>query len=377
MTKEKPIFVTKPSLPPLEDLQAKLGTIWSSGILTNGGPLHEELEAELCKYLGVEHISLFANGTLALLIALKSARLTGEIITSPFSFVATSQAISWNNLTPIFADINPDTYTLDPDSIVKCISSRTTAILPVHCYGIPCEVDTINQIAEDYNLKVIYDAAHAFGVSCHCGSILNHGDLSILSFHATKVFNTFEGGAIISPDAKTKSKIDRLKNFGFIDQENVASNGINAKMSELNAAVGLCQLKYIDSAIENRKTISEIYDKHLTTHPLIKRPTLNDIQKYNYSYYPIRLVSDDSSANLRDYIFDQLKADNIFCRKYFYPLISEFQLYKNDANKTPYAITVANQVLCLPIYPELSKSNATRIATHVLKAIETYIKEKI
>ncbi|MFM7675421.1 MAG: DegT/DnrJ/EryC1/StrS family aminotransferase, partial [Synechococcus sp.] len=213
---DEPIYVTRPSLPPLEDVVALMEGIWDRRILTNGGPLHEQLEQELCDYLGVKHISLFANGTLALLIALKALRLQGEVITTPFSFVATSEALSWNGLEPVFADIQEGSFGLDPASIEASITPRTTAILAVHCYGFPCDVEAIQRIADDYNLKVIYDAAHAFGVQCHCGSLLQHGDLSVLSFHATNVFSTFEGGAIVSPDAKTKKRIDRLKNFGFV-----------------------------------------------------------------------------------------------------------------------------------------------------------------
>ncbi len=255
----EPIYVTRPHLPPLADVVKLLEGVWDRRILTNGGPLHQQLETELAAYLGVEHLSLFANGTLALLVALKALRLQGEVITSPFSFIATSEALSWNGLEPVFADINPRSFGLDPRSIESRITPRTSAILAVHCYGFPCDVEVIQRLADDYNLRVIYDAAHAFAVDCHCGSLLQHGDLSILSFHATKVFNTFEGGAIISPDAKTKKRIDRLKNFGFVDEVSVAVNGINAKMSELHAAVGLAQLPGMAAAIAQRRAVAEAY----------------------------------------------------------------------------------------------------------------------
>jgi dTDP-4-amino-4,6-dideoxygalactose transaminase len=247
------INVTQPFLPDLNEFLPYLEKIWGSKCLTNCGPFHEQLEEELCKYLGVKYVSLFTNGTLALVTALQSMRITGEVITTPYSFVATSHALLWNNIKPVFVDIDPETLNMDPKKIELAITPYTTAIMPVHCYGRPCDVDEIQKIADRYNLKIIYDAAHAFGVNCHCGSLLNHGDLSILSFHATKVFNTFEGGAIISSDLRTKILIDQLKNFGFLDEIKVVSLGLNAKMSEFNAALGLLQLKYIDKLIEKRK----------------------------------------------------------------------------------------------------------------------------
>jgi dTDP-4-amino-4,6-dideoxygalactose transaminase len=368
-----PIFVTQPALPPLKDLNKHLEGIWNRKVLTNGGPLHQELEEKLCDYLGVEYISLFANGTLALLVALKALRLSGKVITTPFSFVATSEALSWNGLEPIFADIDPNSYNLDPQSIINSITQDTTAILPVHCYGNPCDVDAIAQIADDYNLKVIYDAAHAFGVKCHCGSILNHGDLSILSFHATKVFNTFEGGAIVCPDSKTKKRIDRLKNFGFVNQDTVAVNGINAKMSELHAAIGLCQLPYIDDAIAQRKFVAKIYSDKFKGIQNITVPVTNDkIIRHNYSYYPIRISSKSSKISEgRDRVFEKLKENNIFSRKYFYPLINEFQYYKDNThpNKCFNALNISNEVLCLPIYPGLSNAEAEHISNIVIETM--------
>jgi len=282
-----PINVTRPHLPPLAEVTRLLEGVWERRILTSGGPLHQQLEQELCAHLGVEHLSLFANGTLALLVALKALRLQGEVITTPFSFVATSEALSWNGLEPVFADIDPRSFCLDPASIEASITPRTSAILAVHCYGFPCDVEAIQRIADDYNLRVIYDAAHAFGVDCHCGSLLQHGDLSILSFHATKVFTTFEGGAIVSPDAKTKKRIDRLKNFRFVDELTVAANGINAKMSELHAAVGLAQLPVIEAAIAARRAVAEAYLDQLNDLPGLDLPDYGVAQNPNYAYFPV------------------------------------------------------------------------------------------
>ena len=251
----KPIYVTQPNLPPLEELTPYLEEIWRSKTLTNCGPFHQDLEKKLCEYLGVKHISLFTNATIALVTALQSLQVTGEVITTPFSFVATSHSLLWNGIKPVFVDIEQNTFNLDPSKIEAVITPKTTAIMPVHCYGNPCNVEAIKAVADKHNLKVIYDAAHAFGVSDQHGSILRHGDLSVLSFHATKVFNTFEGGAIICPNAEIKLKIDQLKNFGFVDEVTVVAPGINGKMSEFNAALGLLQLKYVNAAIQARKTI--------------------------------------------------------------------------------------------------------------------------
>ena len=354
----EPIYVTRPHLPPLEDVTRLMEGIWERRVLTNGGPLHQQLEAELCTYLGVEHLSLFANGTLALLVALKALRLQGEVITTPFSFVATSEALSWNGLEPVYADIDPLSFGLNPAAIEAAITPRTTAILPVHCYGFPCDIEAIQRIADDYNLKVIYDAAHAFGVNCHCGSILEHGDLSVLSFHATKVFTTFEGGAIVSPDAKTKKRIDRLKNFGFVDELTVAANGINAKMSELHAAVGLAQLKGIDDAIEQRKHVAEIYLSQLADLPSLILPCYEQAMRANYAYMPVRVVS--GSAVSRDALLQSLRAKGVVPRRYFYPLIPDFQYYRSSPTATParypVADALAKEILCLPIYPDLADS---------------------
>jgi len=291
------------------------------------------------------------------------------VITTPFSFVATSEALSWNGLEPVFADIQEGSYGLDPASIEASITPRTTAILPVHCYGFPCDVEAIQRIADDYNLKVIYDAAHAFGVDCHCGSLLQHGDLSVLSFHATKVFNTFEGGAIVSPDAKTKKRIDRLKNFGFVDELTVAANGINAKMSELHAAVGLAQLPGIDAAIGERKRVAELYLKELAGVPGLVLPDFNQALRPNYAYLPVRVTPE--AAVSREDLVEQMRRQGVMPRRYFHPLIPEFQYYCSNASARtehyPVALRASQEVLCLPIYPELSATSVQHIC-HTVRA---------
>jgi dTDP-4-amino-4,6-dideoxygalactose transaminase len=350
-----PIYVTQPSLPPLEEFIPYLEQIWESKRLTNSGPFHEQLEQALCDYLDVPHIALFANGTLALVTALQAMRITGEVITTPYSFVATAHSLLWNGIRPVFADIDPLTLNLDPDRIEAAITPQTTAIMPVHCYGHSCDVDRIEKIADNYGLKVIYDAAHAFGVQCQGGSVLNHGDLSVLSFHATKVFNTFEGGAIVCHDAKTKQRIDHLKNFGFVDEVTVAAPGINGKMSEINAAFGLLQLKGIDEILQKRKAIDNRYREVLTGVKGIHCLSVAD-EKPNYAYFPI-LVQPDYPLD-RDALYQKLQDSGIHARRYFYPLISDFPMYRGIPSAAPANLPVARaaaeQVICLPIYPALS-----------------------
>ena len=356
MVKPSPILVTQPDLPPLEEFMPYLQEIWASKVLTNGGPFHHQLEKMLCEYLGVEHISLFTNGTIALVTALQALRITGEVITTPYSFVATAHSLLWNGIKPIFVDIDPGTLNMDPAKIEAAITPQTTAIMPVHCYGHPCDVDAIQKIADDYNLKVIYDAAHAFGVECHCGSVLQHGDLSVLSFHATKVFNTFEGGAIVCRDAKTKMLIDHLKNFGFVDEVTVVAPGINGKMSEFNAALGVLQLKHIDRAWERRKQIDNNYRtllKHIKGIHCVN-PTGERVA--NYAYFPV-LVEPDYPCS-RDALFQKLRDANIYARRYFYPLISVFPMYRGlpsaRADNLVNASSIAAKVICLPIHPSLT-----------------------
>lgn len=352
----KPIYVTQPYLPPLEEFTPYLEQIWENKWLTNGGPFHQQLEKELAEYLGVEHLSLFTNGTIALLTALQVLRITGEVITTPYSFVATAHSLLWNGLRPVFVDIDPITCNMAPDKIEQAITPHTTAIMPVHCYGTPCNVERIQQIADTYGLKVIYDAAHAFGVKYKGESLLLHGDLSVLSFHATKVYNTFEGGAIVSPNAKTKQRIDFLKNFGFADEITVMAPGINGKMSEINAAFGLLQLKHIDNVIEKRKVIDTFYRKSFNGVKGITSLTEPADTKRTFSYFPI-LVGDEYPIS-RDDLYIKLKKHNIYSRRYFFPLISEMPMYRGlpSTNKTNLlsAHMIAQQVLCLPIYPDLS-----------------------
>lgn len=352
---DKPVYVTQPFLPPLNEFIPYLEDIWDSKILTNGGALHQELEDELCHYLGVKHISLFNNGTIALLTALQSLRITGEVITTPYSFVATSHSLLWNGIKPIFVDIKKEDFNIDPVKIEAAITPQTTAIMAVHCYGYPCDTEAIQKIADTYNLRVIYDAAHAFGVQDEGGSILRHGDLSVLSFHATKIFNTFEGGAIVSPDEKTKKRIDHLKNFGFADETTVVAPGINGKMSEINAAMGLLQLKHMDHILRKRQEISNYYREKLASIDGITVPTEKECVVDNNPYFPI-LINEDFPIT-RDELYTHLKTNNFYSRRYFFPLISEFPMYRGIPSSKPTNLTnahdISRKVLCLPIYPDL------------------------
>jgi dTDP-4-amino-4,6-dideoxygalactose transaminase len=361
------IYVTQPFLPPLEEFIPYLERIWANKILTNCGPYHQQLEQELCAALGVRHLSLFSNGTIALITALQALRITGEVITTPYSYVATAHSLLWNGIKPVFVDVDPYTLNLDPAKIEAAITPHTTAILPVHCYGHPCDVHGIQKIADNYNLRVIYDAAHAFGVEDKSGSVLNHGDLSVLSFHATKVFNTFEGGAIICPDAKTKLRIDQLKNFGHVGELNVVAPGINGKMSEFNAALGLLQLKYIDQAIARRQLIDSVYRERLKSIKGIHCLKNSGEKIANYSYFPI-LVNADYPIS-RDELNERLKANGINPRRYFYPLISEFPMYRgfpsSQRENLRLATAASSQVLCLPIYPDLEMAAVERIANFI------------
>nr|AFV53191.1 VioA [Providencia alcalifaciens] len=355
--------VTQPFLPELNEFIPYLEKIWDNKWLTNNGPFHQQLETELATYLGVEHISLFNNATIALVIALQAMRISGEVITSPYSFVATSHSIIWNGLEPVFVDIDPSTFNIDPSKIESAITPRTTAIMPVHCYSNPCNVEAIQKIADDYGLKVIYDAAHAFGINYKKQSLLNWGDLSILSFHATKVFNTFEGGAIISPDAKTKQRIDRLKNFGITDELTVTAPGINGKMSEINAAFGLVQLRHIEQAMLQRKSVDTIYREALTDITGITIYEHNKHANSNYSYFPI--LVERNYPLTRDELYEKLKKNHILSRRYFYPLISNMPIYSklpsSSFSNLPQSNELANKVLCLPIYNELDISTQFRI----------------
>lgn len=361
---DKPIFVTQPALPPLDEFVEYLRKIWENKVITNNGPFHQQFEQGLSEYLGVKYISVFSNGTLALITALQALKVSGEVITTPFSFVATTHSLWWNNIKPVFSDIEPETFNLDPEKVEAQITPRTTAIMPVHVYGNPCNVDRFQQIADTYGLKLIYDAAHAFGVKINNNSILNFGDLSILSFHATKVFNTIEGGAIVCPDEKTKKRIDYLKNFGFAGETTVIEPGINAKMNELQAAYGLLQLKYVDEYISKRKKIAQLYRNELKDVPGIR--FLNDVNgvKQSYTYFPI-LINSNKFGKSRNDVYEEFKINNIYTRRYFYPLISQFPTYRTLESalpgKLPIAEKVSEEILCLPIYPNLDEKIALRI----------------
>jgi dTDP-4-amino-4,6-dideoxygalactose transaminase len=363
------ITVTSPLLPPLEEFIPYLEKIWERKWLTNNGTYHQELEKKLAQYLDTEYISVFSNGTLALITALQALRISGEVITTPYSFVATTHSLWWNGIKPVFVDIDPVTFNLDPEKIEAAITPKTTAIMPVHVYGNPCDNKKIMEIADKYNLKVIYDAAHAFGVKSDGESVLNWGDLSILSFHATKTYSTIEGGAIICKDRKMKQHIDDLKNFGFRDEVTVVAPGINAKMNEVQAAFGLLSLNYVDQAISQRKIAFEEYLALLGDVDGIKLPTLSDNVVYNYSYYPI-IVNSALYGRSRDELYNHLKDNDVLGRRYFYPLISDFSTYRglpsSDPSNLPNARQVSDNVICLPLHASLSSNDIAKVANIII-----------
>lgn len=356
--------VTSPLLPPLDEFHILLKEIWNSRWITNNGSFHQKLEQSLAEYLGVKYLSLFTNGTLPLITALQALHITGEVITTPYSFVATTHAIWWNGCKPVFVDIEESTCGIDPEKIEAAISPRTSAIMPVHCYGIPCDTDRIQAIANKYGLKVIYDAAHAFGVHCNNHSILENGDMSTLSFHATKVYNTIEGGALIVNDKETKQRIDYLKNFGFASETEVVAPGINSKMDEIRAAYGLMNLQQVDTAIKKRKHIATRYREAL--HDIAGIRFFDDIPgtRHNYGYFPI-FVNAKEYGMTRDELYFKLQKHGIYGRRYFYPLISTFSIYRGipsaSPNNLPIATRLADEVICLPIHHELSVSEFERI----------------
>lgn len=367
---QKIITVTSPLIPPLEEFTPYLEDIWKRKWLTNNGYYHQELEKALAEYLGVKYISLFSNGTLALITALQTLRITGEVITTPYSFVATTHSLWWNGIKPVFVDVDPSTFNLNPDKIEAAITPKTTAIMPVHVYGNPCDTKQIQEIAEKYGLRVIYDAAHAFAVRQNGESVLNCGDLSILSFHATKTYSTIEGGAIVSRDEKTKKRIDNLKNFGFIDEVTVIAPGINAKMNEVQAAYGLLGLKYVDAAIERRHQVAIRYREALKEIKGIR--FMDDMSGviHNYSYFPI-FVDESEYGIKRDALYQKMKDNGVLGRRYFYPLISDFSTYKGlDSAKVenlPIAHRAAEQVICLPMHHELSEEDTRRVINCIIK----------
>lgn len=370
MPNEKTVTVTSPLLPPLEEFIPYLKDIWDRKWLTNNGYYHKELEAALCKYLKVPYISLFTNGTLPLMCALQALRITGEVITTPYSFVATTHSLWWNGIKPVFVDIDDKTGNINPDKIEAAITPKTTAIMPVHVYGKPCDTKRIQEIADKYGLKVIYDAAHAFGVEVNGESILNAGDMSTLSFHATKVYNTVEGGALICHDEKTKQRIDYLKNFGFAGETTVVAPGINGKMDEVRSAYGLLNLKYVDSAIEARHQVAIKYREGLKEIPGISYMEDMPGVRHNYSYFPV-FVDAEKYGMTRDELYFKMKEQNILGRRYFYPLISEFSTYRGlesaKPELLPNAHKMADSVICLPMHHAISESTINQIVQLINK----------
>lgn len=370
MEENKLITVTAPLLPDLADFNEMLQQIWNSKWITNNGSFHKQLEKELASYLKVPYISLFTNGTLPLITALQALRITGEVITTPYSFVATTHSLWWNGCKPVFVDIDPATGNIDPDKIEAAITPHTQAIMPVHVYGKPCDTDRIQEIADKYGLKVIYDAAHAFGVEVNGESILNAGDMSTLSFHATKVYNSIEGGALVMQDERTKKRIDYLKNFGFAGEVEVVAPGINSKMDEMRSAYGLLNLKLVDAAIEARHQVAIKYREALR--PVEGISFMDDMPgvKHNYSYFPI-FVDAEKYGMTRDELYFKMKEQNVLGRRYFYPLISEFTTYRglpsSHPENLPNAHKMANTVICLPMHHELTDNDIERILKVIVK----------
>ncbi len=363
MNNNKQITVTSPLLPSLDEFSDMLKQIWESKWITNNGQFHRRLEKELAEYLKVPYLSLFTNGTLPLITALQALRITGEVITTPYSFVATTHSLWWNGIKPVFVDVDPSNCGLDPDKIEAAITPKTTAIMPVHCYGKPCDTKAIQEIADKYGLKVIYDAAHAFGVEVDGESILNAGDMSTLSFHATKVYNTIEGGALVCHDEKTKQRIDYLKNFGFANETTVVAPGINSKMDEMRAAYGILNLRQVDSAIEARQKIANRYREALRDAEGIT--FFDDMPgvRHNYSYFPI-FIDAEKFGKTRDQLYFEMREANVLGRRYFYPLISDFSTYRGLPSATrenlPNAYRLADTVLCLPMHHEMSEDDINR-----------------
>lgn len=366
----KTITVTSPLLPDLEEFNKFLKEIWANKWITNNGSFHKQLEKELAAYLKVPYISLFTNGTLPMITALQALRITGEVITTPYSFVATTHSLWWNGIKPVFVDIDFATGNLDPDKIEAAITPRTTAIMPVHVYGQPCDTKRIQEIADKYGLKVIYDAAHAFGVEVNGESILNAGDMSTLSFHATKVYNTIEGGAMVMHDEQTKKRIDYLKNFGFAGETTVIAPGINSKMDEIRSAYGLLNLRQVDAAIEARHQVAIKYRKALRD---VEGITFFDDMpgvKHNYSYFPI-FVDAEKYGMTRDELYFKMKEHDVLGRRYFYPLISTFSTYRGlesaKPELLPNAHKMANTVICLPMHHALSENDIQRVIEQIVK----------
>ena len=367
------IYVTRPVLPTIEEVTAKLQDIWNAKWLTNNGPQHSMLERELTQFLKVPYLSLFNNGTIALMVACQSLRLSGEVITTPFTFAATPHVLSWNNITPLFCDIDAETMNIDATKIESMITPHTTAILAVHVFGTPCDVEKIQEVADRYGLKVIYDAAHAFGVEIGGRGIGNFGNISMFSFHATKLFHTLEGGALVHDDKNLKPRIDLLKNFGIKNEDEVVMPGINGKMDELRAAIGRIMLNYVEEERKKRIALHKIYNEELSRVEGIKlMPAVSENIKLNYQYYVVR-IDEKIFGKSRDEVYDEFKNYNIYTRKYFHPLCSEYTCYRqlNSARSEnlPIANVVARQVLSLPMYGELSENDVLKICA-ILKSFK-------
>jgi dTDP-4-amino-4,6-dideoxygalactose transaminase len=369
---DEPIYVSRPMLPPLDDYVARLREVWDSRWLTNNGAQHQALEQALAQHLRAPHLSLFNNGTIALVVACQALRVAGEVITTPFTFPATPHVLSWNGVTPVFADIDPDTMNLDPAQIEPLITNRTSAILAVHVYGTPCDVSAIQAIADLYGLKVIYDGAHAFGTEIDGRPITAFGDATMLSFHATKLFHTGEGGALVVRDELMKRRVDLLKNFGIKNEAEVVMPGINGKMSELSAALGLANLEQLDVERAARAEVAAVYDERLAGLPGVRPLALPANVTNSYQYYVVR-VTGGHSGNRRDALYEGLKAFNVFARRYFHPLCTEYSCYRSlptaDARRLPVAYQVASEVLTLPLWGALGKAGAHRVCDaieHVL-----------
>lgn len=368
---ESPLYITKPLLPDINQMTNKLKEIWESGWLTNKGHQHEMLEAELRRYLGVPSLSLFNNGTIALIVACRALRLTGEVITTPFTFPATPHVLTWNNIKPIFCDIKPETFNIDAEKIEALITPETTAIMGVHVFGAPCDVAKIGEIADRYGLKVVYDAAHAFGVEVNGRGIGNYGDVSMFSFHATKMFHTAEGGALTFNDGNLKERVEFLKNFGIKNEEEVVMPGINGKMNELQAALGLLVLEKIEEECGKRRELAALYERELKGVPGVAPAAVIDMPGNRYQYMPVR-VAEESYGKSRDWLYSRLREFNVFARKYFYPLCSDYPCYKQLSSsapeKLPVARKVAGEVLCLPMFGGLAHEDVEKICAIIKQA---------
>lgn len=364
------VTVTKPSLPPLEEYIELLRDIWDRRWLTNKGYYHDRFEQELADYLGVPYVSLFCNGTIALQVGLQALGITDEVITTPYSFPATTHAIHWNHCTPVFCDIEPDTCNLDPDKVESLITTKTTAILPVHVYGTPCQVERLQRIADSHGLRLFYDAAHAFGVRLGGTSVLKFGDLSMISFHATKTFTTAEGGALATSDVKLKQRIDYLKNFGFADEVTIVGPGTNGKMNELQAALGLVQLKHVHEEIAKRERITELYRQRLASVRGLRLLPANPEVTGNHGYFPVFVEA--GYGRSRDSLYESLRSEGIFARRYFFPLISDFPCYRDlsapEAGNLLVASRIAASVICLPVYADLELERVSRVCNSIRAA---------